>query len=179
MKKLTLKNIFGVFIILLGIYSIVYCFSIMIYRVTFSKFFLALGVLLIIILFKESYLPRKLKFIFKPIKIMFILILILFIIIESLIVYNGNKTDTAKVDYLVVLGAGLWGDTPSLALQERLDESIKFIRANPNIKVVLSGGQGPGETITEAEGMRRYLVNKGVNDKTLIKEEREIGRAHV
>lgn len=176
MRKLTFKNILGVFLVLLGIYSIIYCFSIMIYRVSFSKFFLALGFFLIvlgmfIIFFKATYLPKRLKFIVKPIKIMFILTLIFFVIIESLIIYNGNKTDSEKVDYLVVLGAGLWGDTPSLALQERLEESIKFINENPNIKVVLSGGQGPGETITEAEGMRRYLVSKGVNENILIKEE--------
>lgn len=177
MKKLTFKNIFGGLLILLGIYCIVYCFSIMIYRVSFSKFFLALGVMLIIIgfivvFFKDTYLPEKVRFIVNLIKGMFIIFIVSFIAIEGLIIYNGSKTDNAEVDYLVVLGAGLWGDTPSLALQERLDESIKFIRANPNIKVVLSGGQGPGENITEAEGMKRYLVNKGINEKLLIKEDK-------
>ncbi|MFL0267141.1 YdcF family protein [Candidatus Clostridium radicumherbarum] len=177
MKKLTFKNITGILLILLGIYSIVYCFSIMIYRVNFSKFFLLLGVVLIIIgliivFFKEIYLPQKLKFILKPIKILLIFTIVVFIIIEGLIIYNGCKKDTAAVDYLVVLGAGLWGDTPSLALQERLDESIKFIKENPHIKVVLSGGKGPGETITEAEGMRRYLISKGIDNKLLIKEEK-------
>jgi len=177
MKKLTFKNISGILLILLGVYSIAYCFSIMIYRVSFSKFFLLLGVSLIVIgiiliFFKDVYLPKKLKFIIKPFKILFILSIAIFIIIESFIIYNGSKKDTAKVDYLVVLGAGLWGDTPSLALQERLDESIKFIKENPNIKVVLSGGQGPGETITEAEGMKRYLVSKGIDNKLLIKEEK-------
>jgi uncharacterized SAM-binding protein YcdF (DUF218 family) len=176
MKRLTFKNIFGFFLILLGLYSIIYCFSIMIYRVSFPKFFLVLGFSLIaigvvIIYLKDNFLPKKLKVIVKLIKVIFILSLMCFIIIEGLIIYNGNKTDTEKVDYLVVLGAGLWGDTPSLALQERLDESLRFIKENPNIKVVLSGGQGEGETITEAEGMRRYLVNKGVDEKLLIKEE--------
>lgn len=177
MKKLTFKNILGVLFIILGIYSIGYCFSIMIYRVNFSKFFLLLGTVflitgLIILFFKEIYLPQKLRFILKPIKVLIVLAIGVFIIIEGFIIYNGSKKDTAAVDYLVVLGAGLWGDSPSLALQERLDESIKFIKENPHTKVVLSGGKGPGETITEAEGMRRYLISKGIDDRLLIKEEK-------
>lgn len=177
MKKLTPRNVIAGIFIFLGLYCILYYFSIVIFsRADFTKFFLALGILFIIIgiatlLFKEKYLPKKARFLVKIIRAMFIIMLISFIIIESLIFYNGIKTDNVDVDYLVVLGAGLWGDSPSLALQERLDESLIFIRANPNIKVVLSGGKGAGETITEAEGMKRYLVSHGVDERLLIKEE--------
>lgn len=38
--------------------------------------------------------------------------------------------------------------------------------------VVLSGGQGPGEAITEAECMRRALVRRGVDESRLYPEER-------
>jgi uncharacterized SAM-binding protein YcdF (DUF218 family) len=177
MKKINAKRVFAYISVFLGLFCIVYYFGIIILsRVSFSKFFLAFGVLLIIIgattLFMDGrYLPKKVSFMVKIIKIMVIIIVVSFIILESLIVYNGNKTDKASVDYLVILGAGLWGDSPSLALQERLDESLKFIKVNPNVKVILSGGKGPGETITEAEGMRRYLIDHGVSEKQLIKEE--------
>ncbi|ERI94802.1 hypothetical protein HMPREF1982_00727 [Clostridiales bacterium oral taxon 876 str. F0540] len=149
----------------------------MFYGVTFSKFFAVLGAILILVglgviflydkisIYKNSNAARILKGITA-------LFLVSFIIIEGLIIYNGSKTDSAKVDYLVVLGAGLWGDTPSLALRQRLDESIEFIKDNPDTKIVLSGGKGPGETITEAEGMKRYLISKGIDERLLIKEER-------
>ncbi len=176
-KKFPLRKIIGIALILLGVYSIVYCFSIMVYGVTFSKFFAVVGVFfiisgIIVIFIDEKYLVHKPKFIVRLIKFMFIFLLGSFIIIESLIVYHGSKSDTAKVDYLVVLGAGLWGETPSLTLRQRLDESLKFIKENPSTKVVLSGGMGPGETITEAEAMRRYLVEHGVDEKLLIKEDK-------
>lgn len=177
MKKITLKRVCAHILILIGLCCIIYYIGTIFFsRINFSKFFLAIGILFIIIgaavFFLEGrYLSKKISFVINIIKIMIFTILVSFIIIESLIVYNGNKTDKADVDYLVVLGAGLWGDSPSLALQERLDESLKFIRANPNIKVVLSGGKGAGETITEAEGMKRYLISHGVNETQLIKEE--------
>lgn len=177
MRKFPLRKIAGLLFILLGVYSIAYCFSIMTYGVTFSKFFAALGILfiifgLIVIFIDEKYLVHKPKFIIKLIKAMFIFLLASFIIIESFIVYHGGKKDSAQVDYLVVLGAGLWGETPSLTLRQRLDESLGFIKENPSTKVIVSGGMGPGETITEAEAMRRYLVDKGVDDKLIIKEDK-------
>lgn len=177
MKRFTFRKTLGILLIMLGAYSVVYCFSVMIYRVNFSKFFLVLGVMCLLagigsMFFKRSFLPQKLRPIIPAVKVVISLGMLSFLIIESLIIYSGSKTDRAKVDYLVILGAGLWGDTPSLALQERLDEGIKFIKKNPEVKVVLSGGQGSGETITEAEGMRRYLISKGIDEKLLIKEER-------
>lgn len=177
MKKLRLRRIIGILFILLGIYSIIYCFSIMFYGVTFSKFFAVLGVILIaaglgVIFLYDKISIYKGGFIARIIKGIIILFLISFIIIESFIIYNGSKADSVKVDYLVILGAGLWGDTPSLALRQRLDEGIKFIKDNPDTKVILSGGKGPGETITEAEGMKRYLISKGIDEKLLIKEEK-------
>ena len=38
--------------------------------------------------------------------------------------------------------------------------------------IVVSGGQGPQETVTEAEAMRRYLVSCGVAEDHIVKEER-------
>jgi uncharacterized SAM-binding protein YcdF (DUF218 family) len=177
LRKFPLRKIIGILLILLGVYSMVYCFSIMVYGVTFSKFFAAVGVLfiisgIIVIFIDDKYLVHKPKFIVKLIKFMFIFLLGSFIIIEGLIVYHGSKSDSTEVDYLVVLGAGLWGETPSLTLRQRLDESLEFIKKNPDIKVVLSGGMGPGETITEAEAMRRYLVERGVDERQIIKEDK-------
>lgn len=177
MRKIKLRKISGISFILLGVLSIIYCFCTMAFRVSFSKFFGALGVLFIIvglvtIFIDEKYLIYKSSFVVKLIKAMIIFIFVSFIVIEGFIVYHGSQNDTAQVDYLVVLGAGLWGDTPSLTLRQRLDESMVFIKKNPNTKVILSGGMGPGETITEAEGMKRYLVEKGVDEKLLIKEDK-------
>jgi uncharacterized SAM-binding protein YcdF (DUF218 family) len=126
----------------------------------------------IVLLGKHVHLIQKHKKVFKALKIITIAFIISFIVVETPIVYYGLKKDSEKVDYIVVLGAGLWGETPSLALLERLEESTKVIKENPGAKIVVSGGMGPGETITEAEAMKRYLVNHGVEEGKIIKEDK-------
>ena len=72
--------------------------------------------------------------------------------------YGVRDTVTYKEDAIIVLGAGLQGDKLSAALQNRLDAAIAYAKKNPRAFVVLSGGQGPGESMTEAEAMKQYLL---------------------
>lgn len=96
----------------------------------------------------------------------------LFIVIESFIIVRGfNSPPSQPSDYLIVLGARVKGETPSLALQHRLDKAYEYLIKQPTTLAILSGGQGPGEAITEAEAMRRYLVHKGIPEERLILED--------
>lgn len=105
-------------------------------------------------------------------KVLVIGVLILFVIVELLIITNGYMP-TSKVpsDYLIVLGARVRGEVPSLELQNRLDKAYDYLIAYPETRVILSGGQGPGEAITEAEAMRRYLQDKGIAKERMILED--------
>ena len=71
-----------------------------------------------------------------------------------------------------MLGAGVNGETPSLTLRTRIDAAAAYLEEHPDVPVVLSGGQGPGEAITEAKCMRRALVRRGVDESRLYPEER-------
>lgn len=73
---------------------------------------------------------------------------------------------------VVVLGCRVEGDTPSQALQRRIDTAADYLLAHPGVPVVVSGGQGPGEDISEAEAMRRGLVDRGVTDDRILLEDR-------
>lgn len=46
------------------------------------------------------------------------------------------------------------------------------MKSHPGTKVILSGGKGLREDITEAEAMRRYLIEKGISEKDMIIEDR-------
>lgn len=70
-----------------------------------------------------------------------------------------------------MLGAGVNGTTPSLSLATRLDAALSYLEAHPDIPVVLTGGQGYGEDITEAACMYDYLTERGVEPERLILEE--------
>ena len=66
-----------------------------------------------------------------------------------------------SVDAIIVLGAGVNGETPSAALRSRIDAAAEYIYGYcaEGVPVVLSGGQGNGENISEAEAMYRALMD--------------------
>ena len=76
-----------------------------------------------------------------------------------------------NLEYLVVLGAQVKGDRPSRALKKRLDTALDYGNTHPDVRFVLSGGQGTGEDISEAECMYRYLKDCGIPDERLLLED--------
>ena len=93
-----------------------------------------------------------------------------FIILQGLII-SGERTEDAEVDCLIVLGAGLYGEIPSRILSSRLETAFEYLKTRGDMLIIVSGGQGPGESITEAEAMFRYLVRCGVDENQVLKEE--------
>lgn len=106
------------------------------------------------------------------IRIAFFVGLTSFVVVQCLVL-TSERTESASqgADYLIVLGCGVDGDVPSLMLQSRIDAAEDFLKANPDTLAVLSGGQGPGENITEAEAIRRALVRAGIDESRLILED--------
>lgn len=157
--------------LIIGILSLIYFIALKVGGISFSQFFLAAGLFFII----WEIFSKNLKYKFPKISLLLnvsvLLLFVSFLIIEGFIIIEGNKKDLAKSDYVLVLGAGLWGDTPSDTLYKRLDGALQYLKINPEVKVIVSGGMGPGETITEAEAMKSYLVKKGIPEKNIIKEE--------
>ncbi len=98
--------------------------------------------------------------------------LLSFFIVSGILAASAISERDEKVDCVIVLGAGLKGETPTLVLLERLNNALIFLAENPGTGVIVSGGQGPGEAITEAEAMKRYLVGNGVSEESIIKEEK-------
>jgi len=74
-------------------------------------------------------------------------------------------------DYLIILGAKVNGETPSLSLKYRIDAAAEYAKENKNTIIIASGGQGPGEAITEAEAIRRALVEKGIAESRIYLED--------
>jgi len=104
--------------------------------------------------------------------VILILVIFSFVLIEGILIFHGNKTeDDVDIDYLLVLGARLYGEVPSPALEERLNKSIEYLELNPETTVIVCGSQGHDEDITEALAMKRFLVDKGIDKDKIIKEE--------
>ncbi len=120
-------------------------------------------ILLIALLFKK--LAKWLKFLLVA------GISIAVISSSFLIIYGKSDNVTYKEDAVIVLGAAVHGKTPSLTLKRRLEAAAKYHKQNPDAVIIVSGGQGNQEEITEAEAMANYLIEHGVAKDKIIKEE--------
>lgn len=98
----------------------------------------------------------------------------IFGIVEGFIISGFSMKVQPGADYVIVLGAQMKADGPSKALQYRLDEAIRYLNENPSSKVIVSGGQGSDEHISEAQGMYEYLVEKGIEKDRIIKEDKSV-----
>lgn len=72
---------------------------------------------------------------------------------------------------VIVLGCRVDGSVPSLQLKNRCAAAAEFMLQVPDSVAVLSGGQGPDEDISEAECMKRLLVEAGIDESRLYLEE--------
>ncbi|MDY0236524.1 MAG: YdcF family protein [Gudongella sp.] len=99
-----------------------------------------------------------------------IVIVSYFVIVHNLIQYEAHNYPDSSADYLIVLGARLYGDIPSPSLRDRLDIAIDNLKQYPNTKVIVSGGQGDDEWISEAAAMKKYLIEKEIESGRIIVE---------
>lgn len=139
----------------------------------FIWLFLGLFAILWGILLKKGIWAQHFPRWFKRIFVLLVCISgALFVIVEACIISGFSRKGPEGLDYLVVLGAQMKASGPSKALQYRLDEAIHYLEENPDTQVIVSGGQGPDEHISEAQGMYDYLVEKGIDPARIIKEDK-------
>lgn len=95
------------------------------------------------------------------------------ILLLDIPIIRDARTDAQPgADYLIVFGAGLFGDQPSRSLRDRLEAAALYLSSSPNTRVIVSGGKGPDEAIPEAEAMRTYLLQAGIKEDRILVEDR-------
>lgn len=112
----------------------------------------------------------------KAVSIVFVVCMVVFLGVlgtaEALIIKNAVQKPEKNADYLVVLGARVNGTRITLNLKYRLDTALDYLNKNESTKVVVSGGQGKGEDITEAKAMSDYLIKNGIKKERIILEDK-------
>lgn len=162
-----------------AIFIIYYVFLLFLQGVTlFDSVFLLIGIIFVSLYFLEKrYEYRRYRDEFYKVKkrviIFFSICLSFFIFVEgSMVIFAMTKTKD-KSDIIMVLGAGLDGDQVLKSLKSRLDGTIKYLKENDDGQyILLSGGKGDDELISEAEAMKRYLVNHGISEDRIILEDK-------
>lgn len=137
----------------------------------FIWLFLGIGAVLFSFLLKkgiwDSHIPLWFRRIFTAV---FCVGILVFILVEGCIISGFGQKGPDGLDYLIVLGAQMKPSGPSKALQYRLDEAYRYLVENEGTQVIVSGGQGRDEHISEAQGMYDYLIEKGIDEGRIIRE---------
>lgn len=93
------------------------------------------------------------------------------IFVIFLFVYGNVSNASYDEDVVIVLGAGIIGETVTIPLARRLDAAIDYWNRNPDAYIIVCGGLGNRAVITEAEAMARYLAARGVPRERILLEE--------
>ena len=96
---------------------------------------------------------------------------VLFAVTEAGILTGMIPEKNRKADQIIILGAQVRGRYITNSLRRRLDAALSYLEKYPDTKVIVSGGQGNGEDISEAEAMAGYLAANGVDPRQIICED--------
>lgn len=127
--------------------------------------------LLLLALGRLSAERRWARHLSRALLVLFTLGLVLFAVMEGYVLANDETDWESEPAAVIVLGAGVNGREPSLSLQKRLEAALTYIADKPDIPLVVTGGQGRGEEITEARCMADWLMARGVDASRILLEE--------
>lgn len=167
-------------LIILGVLSVLY--GVLILQVGSGTGFWFIWEMIGLFFFLWAILTHKRLFtIYKKMGLVFYVFIAIAVLV--LIIFCGmiagkfTSKGTQNLDYIIVLGAQVLEDGPSVVLKYRLDAAIDYLNDNPNTICIVSGGQGANEPFPEAEGMAEYLLDKGIEEHRILLEDKSINTA--
>lgn len=92
------------------------------------------------------------------------------------VIWWGTRDAARPSAAIVVLGAAHYEGRPSPVLRARLDHGVALWRRGLAPRLILTGGTAAGDTTSEAEAGRRYVLGRGVPDSAILLEPEPRGR---
>lgn len=160
------------FLIFIGVFAMIYGAS-MIFLMNFNAGIILIWLVGVAFIFAGIFYKklRRTKWLLSMAAAVFVLAAALMTFIAGYALHdNADQRENA----VIVLGSGINGDTVSRQLAYRLDTAVDYCKVNTNAVIIVSGGQGPQETVTEALAMERYLISKGISAERIIREESSV-----
>jgi uncharacterized SAM-binding protein YcdF (DUF218 family) len=84
---------------------------------------------------------------------------------------EGHSDMHSEPDTMIILGCMVYEWGPSILLRDRLDTALDYLEEHPDTTVIVSGGQGADEHISEAQAMHDYLVEHGFPSAQILLED--------
>lgn len=97
---------------------------------------------------------------------------VIFLVCGILMATAQHRAEDVDADAIIVLGAAVHGDKVTWVLENRLNTAMAYLDAHPDAVCIVSGGQGAGESVTEASAMKQYMVERGVEQSHIYAEEK-------
>lgn len=97
-------------------------------------------------------------------------VLLLWLLSLGAVLVAGTFPNEQDADAILVLGAAQYNGRPSPVLRARLDHALELHRQGRAQWLIVTGGIGVGDTLSEAEVSRRYAVRNGVPDSMILAE---------
>ena len=117
----------------------------------------------------HHFLPAKL---WRVLVVLACIGVLYFCFVESFVIRSARTDKEPERDYLIVLGAAVYKDQPSLTLVRRLEGALDYLNTYPKSVAIVSGGMGPGETVTEGKAMHDWLIAQGIPEERVLIEDK-------
>lgn len=133
---------------------------------------IAFPTLAILLTFSMAAIPQIIRYVILYFLIIDIILCFLF---AAYVLYSWMSQMIPlqqKVDYIIVLVSGIRSEEVPPLLKSRLDKGIEYYHKNPKAKIVVSGGKGLDEPVSEAFAMRKYLKSQNISDNQILFEDR-------
>ena len=124
---------------------------------------------------RNSYRPyggrRSAPLWLRVVVLLLAIVIACFCVLECVIFANGRTEVNGEPEVMVIFGCKMetWG--PSTLLQDRLDTALDYLADHPDMTVIVTGGKGDDEHLSEAQGMYDYLTAHGIEGERIVKED--------
>ena len=120
----------------------------------------------------EKTYPHPTKVVKRVFTVLLCIGILILGVTEALILKASFGDPDPGCKYVVVLGAKVRHDGPSVSLQNRIDAAYDYLTAHPDAIAIVSGGKGEDEPMTEAECMYDGLIARGINPERIWLEDK-------
>jgi uncharacterized SAM-binding protein YcdF (DUF218 family) len=98
-------------------------------------------------------------------------IVVLVTLVCALVVVQGQRDEARPSGAAIVLGAAQWNGDPSPVLRARLDHALDLYRRGVVSRIILTGGVGKGDQLSEAAAGKLYLTEQRLPAEALLLDE--------
>lgn len=126
-----------------------------------------LGIILIIAPNIYPHLNKKLQI---SILVAVTVFITAFVAMLSIMWAEAHRPTNENAGTVIVLGCEVTGQEPSQLLKCRLNTAKQYLDLHPKTICIVTGGLGDAATITEAECMKKYLVEYGIAENRIYTE---------